>query len=168
MPLTPADVQEPKAADKPSAVFRRDQRYLQDLLLARPDTFQAADRARVEALGEQYLAAGEGGMVCLCRSILDVDRRRVAHVEADRHFLNGVIAGALDPLQDGLFDRMEPMFAAYADEPGMTALLNQAARTFGDAVQAAATELVARLEAEGITPPGRSPMEPKSSCLLSK
>jgi hypothetical protein len=123
------------------------------LLQARPDTLKAVDFSEIQALHQKYLAVGNGGMCVLCRCVLDLDQRREAHADADRQFLVGVIRGTIDSVRDGFFDQTDPMFTVYADDPGMTALLAEAAAKFGDAVQIGAAELMKRLEAEGLAPP---------------
>lgn len=95
-----------------------DRRHLVTLLQARPDVLQAVDISEIQALHQKYLAVGNGGMCVLCRCVLDLDKRREAHADADRQFLIGVIRGTIDPVQEGFFDRVEPMFTVYANESG--------------------------------------------------
>ena len=126
----------------------RDEWYLRCQLLTRPNDVRTADFDRIRVLLERYLASGNGAMVYLCQSLLEVDRRRAAHAEADRCLLKGIVNGDVDPLQEGVFERLRPMFAIYADDASMMCFVDLAASTFGAAAGAAATELLTRLEPE--------------------
>lgn len=62
---------------------------------------------------------------------------------AARAYLNGLVDGTGDLLAEDTFARLEPMFADYADNAEMLALLERAATAYGDAAQAAARQALA-------------------------
>ncbi|CAN5919540.1 hypothetical protein BH11PSE13_BH11PSE13_41390 [soil metagenome] len=130
----------------------RDEWYLRCQLRVRPDDVRAADVEKINALLNKYMTMGDGAMVYLCQSLLDLDRRRAAHAQADGCLLAGLIDGVVDPLQDGVFDRLGPMFDIYERDADMMLLVNEAATTFVDAVQAQTqtAEVTALIEAAGV------------------
>lgn len=128
----------------------RDEWDLRCQLRTRPDDVRAADVEKINVLLNKYMALGDGAMVNLCQSLLDLDRRRAAYALADQCLLTGLIDGVVDPLQDGVFDRMGPMFDIYGHDAEMMLLVNKAATTFVDAVQVQTAEITARIEAAGV------------------
>lgn len=56
----------------------------------------------------------------------------------DRMYLQSIISGTADLLDPGLADKLEPLFAKYEQDSEMMGLLNQAAETYGKAVETAA------------------------------
>lgn len=57
---------------------------------------------------------------------------------ADQSYLQSIIDGTIDLLDPGIYDRLEPLFAKYADDAAMMGLLNQAAESYTAAAVAAA------------------------------
>jgi len=130
----------------------RDEWYLRCQLRIRPDDVQAVDIEKIHVLLNKYAAAGNGAMVYFCQSLLDLDGRRAAYVLADKCLLTGLIDGVVDPLQDGVFDALDPLFDIYEDNADVMPLVDQAAATFGDAAEAETAVITARLGANSSTP----------------
>ena len=82
----------------------------------------AADPAPVEAPAAEAAPAGD---------------------PADVAFLQGLINGTEDYFADDLYERLEPLYAKYENDPAMLAMFNQAATIYGDAVVAAAQKALA-------------------------
>jgi hypothetical protein len=62
---------------------------------------------------------------------------------ADTAYLQSLINGTGDLLAPDVFDKMEPMFATYEGDAEMTAMLEQAAEVYGDAVMELAKQALA-------------------------
>jgi hypothetical protein len=74
--------------------------------------------------------------------------REAADRARDVAFLQSLIDGTEDYFDDGLYARLEPLYAKYENEPAMLAMFNQAATVYGDAVVAAAEWALAGIDAE--------------------
>lgn len=66
-----------------------------------------------------------------------------ADTTADQAYLQALIDGTADVLDADIFDKLEPMFAKYADNSDMLALVNQAAQAYSDAAVKAAQQALA-------------------------
>jgi hypothetical protein len=66
-----------------------------------------------------------------------------ASVATDTAYLNTLIDGTADMLDADIFDKLEPMFAKYAENADMLALVNQAAQAYSDATVKAAQQALA-------------------------
>lgn len=62
----------------------------------------------------------------------------------DKAYVQSIISGAVDLLDPGLYDKLEPLFAKYEADPEMMALLTKAADAYGKAVEAAAMGALGR------------------------
>ena len=101
---------------------------------------------RLVLLRAQFRASQDGGMIDLIRRAEDA---RAADMRAaDVGFLQSLIDGTVDYFANDLYERLEPLYAKYGNDPAMLAMFNQAATVYGDAVVAAAEWCLAGLEAQ--------------------
>lgn len=98
--------------------------------------FAAWDRANLEAPLPEEKPQGTG------MKPLPVPASNPAK-EADAAYLQSLINGTTDMFAADVFDRLEPMFAAYKADAAMMALLERAAKAYGDAAVKAAQAALA-------------------------
>lgn len=107
-------------------------RWLAGLILGECDLLAADVLGRLVVLRAQAQAALDGGMLDLVRRASVA--RAAAQQAADVAFLQGLIDGTADYFADDLYERLEPLYAKYENDPAMLAMFNNAATVYGDAV----------------------------------
>lgn len=121
-------------------------RWLASLIRREADALAVDVPGKLAVLRAQHVGRGDAGMMDLIGRAEDA--RAAALRAADVAFLQGLINGTEDYFDDGLYERLEPLYAKYENDPAMLAMFNNAATAYGDAVVAAAEWCLAGIEAQ--------------------
>lgn len=118
-------------------MYERNSLWLASLIRGEAEPLSDDVLGRLALLRVQYVGRGDAGMMDLIRRAEDA--RAAALQAADVAFLQGLIDGSADYFADDLYERLEPLYAKYENDPTMLAMFNQAATAYGDFALDAAT-----------------------------